>query len=498
MVKKMKKILKVQNIIILFLIICSYVYITFFGIIEKSDEIWNFQNIIKMCNGYVIYKDSNVIITPMFFYIGNIICRICNNNIIGFRIYNIIICTGLCLIIYKIFKDLKVSNKFIKLFITLILEFLILVIIGNGANYNILAVIMVLYGMDLYISQKSNNILQGGIICLVFLTKQNIGIYYAIAILIYELYQSKLNISYIKMQLKKFLFFCILMIIFIIPMVVQNNLYSCISYVFGGILDFGEKNFSFTAGINYYFIFLIIIVLYIFICIQKTKILKNVISSEIFDNITLLFVFSMVMTLIVFPIVNSAHFSILMVFYLIFIFYYFDVLIIEEIFNEDRYTVGINYFTIIILSFVAIRIWFSFFYNYFNNTIKYVNDKNSHFYGFWRENTDSIENIKNYIIEKNSEGIDVIVCSYEAAMVMIDLNQSHGAYDLPFNGNFGYDGVNRMKQDILAKKNTEFLIFTDEEDMFWQESKEIRDCIINNLNYVGDIENYSIYSTEEQ
>ena len=42
-------------------------------------------------------------------------------------------------------------------------------------------------------------------------------------------------------------------------------------------------------------------------------------------------------------------------------------------------------------------------------------------------------------------------------------------------------------------KNTEFLIFTDEDDCYWQESKDIREYIINNFEKSGEIFNYSIY-----
>ena len=53
------------------------------------------------------------------------------------------------------------------------------------------------------------------------------------------------------------------------------------------------------------------------------------------------------------------------------------------------------------------------------------------------ETLNEINNIKNYIISKNNEGIDVINTSCESAFTMIELKQSHGVYDLLFNGNLG-------------------------------------------------------------
>ena len=59
--------------------------------ITNEDELWNFQNIFKMYNGYKIYQDANVIVTPLFFEIGEKIFKILGANILSFRIYNIII-----------------------------------------------------------------------------------------------------------------------------------------------------------------------------------------------------------------------------------------------------------------------------------------------------------------------------------------------------------------------------------------------------------------------
>ena len=48
-------------------------------------------------------------------------------------------------------------------------------------------------------------------------------------------------------------------------------------------------------------------------------------------------------------------------------------------------------------------------------------------------------------------------------------------------------------EKIAKLENTEILIFTDEEDCFYQESKEIREYMMNHLQKSGEILNYSIY-----
>ena len=44
-------------------------------LISNSDELWNFFNIFKISNGFLIYKDLNIIMTPLFFYLGKIFLR---------------------------------------------------------------------------------------------------------------------------------------------------------------------------------------------------------------------------------------------------------------------------------------------------------------------------------------------------------------------------------------------------------------------------------------
>ena len=102
------------------------------------DELWNFSNTYKMLNGFMIYKDINVIITPLYFYLGMLILHIFGTNLFAFKIYNILIFTSLYFIIYQIFQTLKIKKVRSLLFVTII-YLLTYSIIPPGASYNILA-----------------------------------------------------------------------------------------------------------------------------------------------------------------------------------------------------------------------------------------------------------------------------------------------------------------------------------------------------------------------
>ncbi len=484
------KIDKIQNIIFAVLLILSIILLVFGNVLVSSDELWNFQNLCKMSNGLTIYTDANVIITPIFFYIAHLMFSICGTNILIFRIYSLLIYICIFILIYKIFKNLKVSKHIIVAYMVLILEF-IFQIVSAGANYNLLAILFLFIGLNLYITKKSSNLKQGFLIFLIFFTKQNIGVLYAITIIVYEFYKNKLSKKFILDQFKKFFFFLIPTLLLILQMYIKGNLLDFINYTFGGLLDFGKSNLVFATTGYYPLIFAFSIVLYIFI-IVKRDIFKEVINQEIFDNLTLLFIFSIGITFVIFPIMNQAHFLIAISLYLIFLFYLFDVLLFKSLFGDEKYIKNVKWFSIAILFVVFIRVVVNII---LEPDATFIGDKKSKFYGTYIYNTvlEKTDELEKYILSQNEKGIDVIILSCDAAFPMIDLEQNHGAYDLLFNGNMGYNGIEKFKQDIISRENTEFLIVTDEKDIFWQESMEIRKFIIENLNYSGEICGYTIY-----
>ena len=489
------KINKIQNILLIILFVSVAFFFTLFDKVYMVDELWNFQIICKMCNGLQIYKDANIVTTPIFFYIGYFICSIFGSKLLVFSLYNVVIFSLVFVFINKILKHLNISKSFILLIISIMLEFFIL-LMGSGANYNVLAMLFIFIGIYLYISKKSSNLLQGIIIFLVFFTKQNMGVYYACGVILYELYMNKSLKEVVFNQIKKFFFFLIPTAILILAMYFSGNLFDFINYSFGGLFDFGNSNMQFSTTAYYVLLPVIIVALYIFASIERKKVLKSVITKDVFDNLTLLFIFSMIMTLVIIPIINTAHFILVFPLYFIYIFYFFDIILFKQIFDTDKYDVLIKWISIIIVFILVLRMIIEFF---LGEETSLITNKDSH---FWRMyvSTELVQKsniMEEYIKSKNKEGIDVIICSYDSAYITTNLEQSHGIYDLLLYGNLGYNGIEKIKKDILSRKNTEFLISTNEEEIFWQEPIEIRKCIKNNLTYVGEICNYTIYSTEK-
>ena len=491
MVKKNNLIFYISSTFLLIILAILFI----FGMeLKPSDELWNFNNIYKMYNGFEIYKDTNVIITPLFFYLSEFFFHIFTPNILVFRIFNILNFVLIYMVIYKILRNLKISKELSLIFLSLIfLETFSL--ITCGANYNFLAILFVLLGINEFLKEKPSNFIHGLLMFLIFFIKQSIGVYYIIGMILFEICSkgfTKLNIINL---LKRLLYFTIFSSILLLIFYFKGILLDFISFAFGGLFEFSQKNFYFSASPNSVVILIIGIILYCFIFIKKKTLLKNLITKNIENNLNLLFVFSLLLTLTIFPLINEAHVQLLLPFYLILICYIFYILILEDIFKDSKNLKLFSYlFTVIILLVCIGRTTFEFYKTLSSSS--YINNQNSPFYGILITNEYIEKNdiLKSYILEKKNLGTEVLILSYDSGYVVADLKQNNGVYDLLFNGNLGYNGIEKIQKDLLQKNNIELLILTDESDLHFQESLEIRNFIIENFKYKGELCNYSIYT----
>lgn len=479
--------------IILIVLLC--IIMTFGVELSSYDELWNFQNIFKMYNGFTIYKDANVIVTPLFFYIENIFFHILGANFLTYRLTNILLCSLLFFVVYNVQKNLKLIKYINLFFIIPILLDTVYLYAYNGPNYNLLALIFFMIGMNLYISKKNSNIVQGIIIFLIFFTKQSIGVFYVLSIIIYELYKYGISKKFFTNQFKKLFIFLVSTLVVLAIFYLNNNLWNFINYTFGGIFDFSERNFFFGPKIYDAFIILAAYAIAISILISKKYLLEHDFSNDFFENIVILLIFSSCAALIVYPIINIAHTKMVLPFFFIILSYIFNT-IFKDFFDDENLEKIFDIIIVILLFVFTLKYAFTCMGSKAFKNSEFVLDKSSPYFSIPLQKSflNKIEELSAYIEYQNSKGIDVIICSYDSALTMVPLRQSHGAYDLVFYGNLGYNGIEKIKEDILSRERTEFIIFKDEDDMFGQEVREIRDFIQNNLTKCGEILNYDIYS----
>ena len=492
----MKKINIVTNFINICLIILLCLLLGFIALLLPYDELWNFQNIFKMYNGFQIYYNCNVIITPLFFYLENIIFHIFGANFLVFRISNIILTLLTFFLAYKLQKQLNINKNINLFFIVLILFSTFSLYYVNGANYNNLALLFYLIGMIIYLTSKNSNILQGIILFLIFFTKQSTAIFYSIAIIIYELYKYRFSKTFFENQIKKLIAFLIpSAFVLLLLFYLNNNLVNFINYTFGGLFDFSNNNLTFDPDFYDLFIIFIAYALSISMFISKKFFISHGFTNDFFEKLLFLIIFSSCVSLTLYPLFNSAHTKIIILLFFIIISFIFNS-VFKDFFDGIKMQNIFNIIITLLLLFFTLKTSLEFFFYTQSMELEFITDTSSPYFGICmnKETLDRIETLKDYIKFRNENGIDVIICSYDSALVMIPLRQNHGAYDLIFYGNLGYNGIEKMKKNILSKEHTEFLIVKNEDDMFDQEIIEIREFIMQKLTKCGEILNYDIYS----
>ncbi len=486
--KIISRIRKHDNLIVLFIIIFS---LTLFCLIKtntSNDEMWNFANIYKMCNGYKIYNEINIIVTPFFFYIGKFILNTFGKNIFVFEIYDILIFTLYFFMIYNIFKELKINKKLSLIYI-LILMIIYQFAIFSGANYNILALDFVLIGVFINIKKNTNlilKILHGIVIFLIGFSKQNMIIYYLIGLLVYNIYKYKKIKEVIGNLIIPLFITFVLGILYIWYLYYNNNLSSFLNYVV-----FGIEDFTLNMSINYNVIGLISIII-IYICIISNKKIKEKVN-ELYENVLLLFCFGLPISMMCIPIANIYHILVGETILIIGIIYILNQLIIKE-FISNKYQK--NFLKIFYIIFISVQL-IAIIWNFAISKDKYKLTYNHPYYGttIYNEDYEYLCNITNFI--QNSPK-DVIIFSYYANWFNVITGNCNGKYDLPFHGNVGAGGKEKLIEDLSKLKNKYILIINQEkETLYWQEFEEANEYIMNNFTYIGEFENFLIYETEE-
>jgi len=121
----MKKITKIKYLIIELVIVFL---ITLININLDNDEIWNYGFAYNISNGLIPYKDFNMIITPLFPFLGSVFLSIFGKSLLVYHIFNTLICTT----IFYLIKKLLSNTSYIVYYLFLII---------SSPNYNLFCVL---------------------------------------------------------------------------------------------------------------------------------------------------------------------------------------------------------------------------------------------------------------------------------------------------------------------------------------------------------------------
>lgn len=465
--------------------------------LDSNDELWNFSNIYKMANGSRIYQDCNVIITPLFFYVGLALFKLLGSNYLIFRLYNFLIFTGLHLAIYQVLKCLKVQkiNAFLY---TIILYLLSFNLIPTGANYNVFVLIFVLIGIIAIVkikNQKQSDIIQGIILFLIIMTKQNVGVFYLLGLLLYEILSKKNIKQIVQISIRQWITTGILGLFFLGYLYSQGLLYPFINYAILGMQEFAENNMTLRNTNSIMMLLQIAIFIFLMvICFHKK--IREKIEENVRDNILLLASIGIMMGFISLPILNTYHQILANITIFIAFFYSFDSMI-NEIINTKQVTkIKIAVLILIIAGFCFIHFLYTYsmvIYHKNGDTYSYQ----SPYYGAIvpKERKEEIKKICEYIQETREKGIEIRILSHKASLYYNILQLNYGDMDLPFVGNMGKDGEDGMIRKIENLKEA-YILITKEPDNLYQESKKVRSYIENNLKKIGEIGEFFIFQND--
>ena len=443
-----------------------------------GDELWNFQNIVKMIDGGKMYVDSNIIITPIFYIIGYCFVKLITGTILGFRIYNIMIFLSLLLASFALIRTLKIDKM--KSFIyTLILLLILMPYISGGANYNVLSEMLFVVGVVLCLNKdqiKYYNICQGFTIFACVFTKQNIGFYYYIALVLAEIIiDKKQSIHYI---IRETMVASVLTFISILIMCFTGCFQGFLNYAFLGMKEFAVENFNLPKVGFAYFTVIICSYFLAFLLAEQYR--------EDSKNIASLCIFSILLNLSMFPIINFYHSTFAILLNIILYFYLFQKMLF---FKLDK-----KVFLVLIAAIIYILInAYGIYYVYCaSKNVKIVDRDNVYFSSNMTEDLNKdLKEVTEYIKQKEKEGIDVICISQDAALYMTYLHKNHGEMDLCFMGNLGYKGKEKIIDKIQnLNKNTEILI---NRESYWQEIFDLKLYIKKNYKEIGRVRNLGIH-----
>lgn len=344
-------------------------------------------------------------------------------------------------------------------------------------------------------------ILAGLAIC----TKQSIGATLAGIFVIYKLLfvENKEQFKqYIKIAITRIVGILIPVVILFIYLIIAGAMQDFINYAVLGISTFSNKIpyarllQSDKIEIRVLSILMPISIMLMAIILIVTKAFKK--ENEKIQNILTILIYSFSIIIVMYPISDEIHFLIGSLISIVGLIY-----VISElgkiIYNKISYTKKYKVYKIITLI-IWILVFAMILTKAINNIYVYAKvEKNTEIAHFRNVEISSnlksrINEIDNYILEKEQEGKKVYILDAEAAIYMIPLDKYNKDYDMFLKGNIGKDGEEGQIEKIKQRqKNELFLIRKENLKTNWQTPLNVIKYVKENLEKVEGISIYDVY-----
>lgn len=442
--------MKRNNVLKYFMLFIFSFIISFFFVYVLMptfcDEIWTYGFSYNISKGMIIYRDFNVLQTPLYFFIGACFIKIFGAYMLSLAIFNSILYAIMVVMLYKI----KGSAKLI------LFSF---IFIWYPSSYNLFLLFLSFLIIYLIYTKKDNDIVIAILVSLIFLTKQNIGI----VMLIPCLYYSKNKIK----SISAFLIPCLILVIYL---VYNGTLFNFIDYCFLGLFDFNSDNNSYDF---------LVFIIWIFCCLYLLFLL---IKCRFRDKICF---YILCFQFMAYPIVDIRHFS--AVFFLFFCFLDINYNIYLKILvNILKYTFVVVYMIISLSMIDYSKISFD------NSNYLYLKNTG--------DSILSVNHINNYLerINFNSDVDYVFLGEYYGYFYKLYYNIPISNYDFFMTGNMGYYNKSKLYNQLkeICENNRCYFILNK---ICFLESNQWHDFayyIDNNYTYIDKIDDMRIYTSK--
>ena len=445
---KNKEFLKMLFLFVVFVVI-SFCYKIFF-LPLNGDEIWCYGFSYNIAKGLVIYRDFNVMVTPLYFFLSSIFIHLFGNYLISIHLFDCILIGFLVIILYK------------RLWLYKLLLLYPLIIIYYFPSYNYFS--MFLLFVIIYLLDSHNNkyydvvsFLAG----LIFISKQSIGMFLLIPVLFYS-----------KNRLKSLVIYLIPFFIVSFYLFIQGAFFEFINYCFLGMFDFGKSNLEFSIC----FLLEFLLCLYLVI-----KLFKGRFRSKKYFFILMFQINS-------YPIFDLGHFIVCLIPVVYCVLENFEV---KKLRFYYRFLLMCVVWCIFV--FYVLKIVFS---------LDYKVDFNKEKFWYLRNNSGNDISLK-----KESEIVEKYYSKYDYSFIIgrgsyaIKLYSGIpiGQYDLLADGNLGYYGEERGIGEIdslCGSHSCGFFVEKQEFKKYSQFSKKIYDYVLSHYKKIGGNEFIFIYDNQ--
>lgn len=431
----------------IFIFILVFLIYEFFGYgITYGDPIASYGFSYAIKNGQIPYLEFNTISTPLYAFIMSLGLHIFDNYLM-FILEQSLFVTVVFYFLYRMF-DKK------SYWILLSLIFFGFYGILPTYNFCCFAMMVILLYLEKFHNEK--DYLVGVIIGLCILSKHTVGAFFVLPTII-------LYFKDFKRILKRACGALIPGSIFIIYLLATGSFISFINLCFGGLLDFGSNNGNLFNV--YFFICIVMLIIMIFILIRDRK---NII------NWYLIFTFMFVV-----PLFDMAHFGLFFGCFAIMIMQYINIKNID-------YFGRLGVLLIITVCILNVRMGISYDPVFMKDTNRFNYTLNS-----------SYSNKLNKKVDKYFKKFDdPLIISYHKMFYDISNGNDIDYYDVIMYGNFGYNGINNMIDDIKNMKDRYIIVdmnsyLKDGEDE--QFAKEIAEYVMENCEMIDSKYGFDVY-----